>query len=213
MFISWGKHGAVAQVGSGSADHCYHCEQDSNFSTMVAYQVNHVWWIFRWVTNRIFYKTCGTCFTQTHADEDAYPAKEVKAAIPLWDRRGWILGAGLIATIVIVGVVGDRASSAENKRLVHTPRAGDIYEVNIANLLKNPEAPIMISAMRVVAIKPGIVAIQAADKSYSSVRGVQKDIDTGAIGQPEYFAKDILAVPIADLEKWQADGTLVDVIR
>ncbi len=213
MFISWGSHGALAQVGESEVMHCTGCGQDSYWSTMVSYTVRHVYWLFRWTSDRNYYRMCGNCLGTEHLDERQIPAPAVKAAIPFMDRRGWTIGAGIIASIFGLGSIAAAQDASENSAFVQAPRVGDIYEADIAQIVEKPEKPRMYSAMRVVDVRPEGVEVEIADLYYEDLRGVDRDLREGLAARPGYFRDDHIVFPAAALRQMQADGVIIDVER
>src|SRR5687767_41386 len=160
FFISWGASSALSQVGESEIMHCSRCEQDTNWSTMIAYTVRHVYWLFRWTTDRTLYRMCGTCLGTEYLADEAVRPEAVKAAIPFLDRRGWTVGAGIIASLFGLGSVAVAQDASQNQAFLQAPRTGDVYEVDLARMMDNPEKPVMYSAMRVVDVQPDAVEVE-----------------------------------------------------
>ncbi|MDB5706242.1 MAG: hypothetical protein JWN66_3358 [Sphingomonas bacterium] len=213
FFISWGSKGAFAHVGSAGILHCNRCDHDAPFAKMIAYRIRHIYWIFRWITDRTPYLSCGNCGAEHLADHDAYDAQEVRAAIPFWDRRGWTVGLGAIGSVFALGSIAAAADSAADSGYVQAPHVGDVYETNIAQLLKNPEAPMMLSAMRVTGVKGEAVELQVANTYYTDWRGVDRDLDNGKAAAPDYYAQDRLVIPVANLKRMRDEGVIHDIRR
>src|SRR6185503_11682998 len=110
----------------------------------------HVYWLFRWTTDRTLYRMCGNCLGVEYLEEQAVQPAAVKSAIPFMDRRGWTIGAGIIASLFGLGTIAAAADSSENQAFLQAPHAGDVYEVDLARMIDKPEKPVMYSAMRVV---------------------------------------------------------------
>ena len=213
FFISWGSKGAFAHIGSTGLMHCGRCDKDSYFARMIAYRVRHIYWIFRWITDRTPYIECGNCGAQFHDEHESVDAKEVRAAIPFWDRRGWTIGLGGIASLFALGSIAAAANTATDRTYVQAPHVGDIYEADIAQLAKNPEAPVMLSALRVTNVQGNVVEVQLAKTYYADVRGLDRDLDQGKGVEPDYYSDTKLAIPIADLTKLYGEGVVKDVRR
>lgn len=213
FFISWGSKGDVSHVGSTGLMHCDRCGKDSSFSQMIAYRVHHIYWIFRWITNRTPFVECGNCGAQYHSEHDGVDAKQVRAAIPFWDRRGWTVVPAAIASLFAIGTIAAAANTQANKSYVQTPHVGDIYEADIARMAKNPEAPVMLSALRVTAVRSGMVEVELAKTYFADVRGLDRDLDEGKGAEGDYYSDTRLAIPVADLDKLYGDGVVKDVRR
>lgn len=213
FFISWGSSGALAQVGESEVMNCSRCDSDTNWSTMVSYTVRHVYWLFRWTTDRTLYRMCGNCLGVEYLDDNAVQPASVKQAIPFMDRRGWTIGAGIIASIFGLGSVAVAQDASQNQGFVQAPRTGDVYEVDLARIFDNPEKPVMYSAMRVVDVKPGAVEVEIADGFYDDLRGVQRDVREHRTSNPGYFRGERVEIQTAALNRMFAEGAIIDVER
>jgi hypothetical protein len=212
FFISWGSRGKVVDGGPAGHLHCAFCDQDSYFRLVIAYTVRHIYWIFRWVTDRHAYTTCGNCGGAHGADLSDYP-REAKQAIPKWDRFGWAAGLGGIGAIIATGSIAAAADHAADQTYIAAPHTGDIYEIDLAQLMKQPEAPQMYTTARVVKIEGQQVEVELAKGYYKEWRGVDKDLNDGTAATAEYYSADHLAIPIPDIAKMQASGVIHDVRR
>lgn len=213
FFISWGSSGALAQVGESEIMNCSRCEADTNWSTMVEYTVRHVYWLFRWTTGRTYYRMCGNCLGTEYLADEAVRPDSVKAAIPFMDRRGWTIGAGIIASLFGLGSVAVAQDASQNQAFLQAPRAGDVYEVDLARIFDKPEAPVMYSAMRVVAVQPDTVEVEVADLFYDDLRGVQRDVRERKTAYPGYYRPERLKIDKAALNRMQSEGVIIDVER
>jgi len=213
FFISWGARQEVAQVGDGETLHCSRCEADTHWMTLVEYRLRHVYWLFRWATNRTLYRTCGQCGGVEHLDEKAVPAKQVRSAIPFLNRRGWTVGAGIIASLVGLGTVAAAAHDGSVQAYLDAPRTGDVYEVDLARFLAKPPAPVMYSAARVTRVSADSVEVEVADLFYDKLRGVQRDVEQGRLAKPGYFGPERMKLPRGALKRLAADGAIADVER
>jgi hypothetical protein len=213
FFISWGSKGAIADVGTAGILHCNRCEHDAPFSKMIAYRIRHIYWLFRWITDKTPYLLCGNCGAEHLADHESFDSQEVRAAIPFWDRRGWTVGLGAIGSVFALGSIAAAADSAADRGYVQAPHVGDIYETDIAQLLKNPEAPSMLSAMRVTGVKGDAVEMEVATTYYTDWRGVDRDINNGKAASHDYYATDRLVLPVASLKRMHDDGVVHDIRR
>ena len=99
FFISWGRRGGVAELGDAGHRHCARCDKDSQFQALVGYTVRHLWWVFRWVSDRKYAVACSNCGAQYAAAESDFDKQRVAKAIPLWDRRGWLAGPAIIGSL------------------------------------------------------------------------------------------------------------------
>ena len=212
MIFWWGARSERATVGSAGLLHCNVCDKDSVFSRVVTYRVRHAYWVFRWATNRQLHLVCGNCGAPAIDDGDVR-APEVVKAIPAFDRRGWLIGAGILASLIVVIAVAGASMNAANRDYAAQPQAGDVYETNIARIVDRPEAPEMFGAIRVVAVKGDAVELELPEASYNKRRGVDRDIRSGALARPGYFRPEHMTVPRAELARMYADGITWNIER
>src|SRR4051794_39166069 len=170
FFISWGRWEKIAHMGSAGFRHCDRCGQDSEFQALVSYTVRHIYWLFRWVTGREARIACGNCGAVYWGD-DSIDDSAAKKAIPFFDRRGWTLGAGPIASLAGLGAVASATDTRDNESYIQAPITGDLYEVDMAKMTDKPEAPVMYSVMRVTNVTDRTVTVQLASRYYPDVRG------------------------------------------
>ena len=213
FFISWGSRGALSEVGPAGLRHCTACGQDSWFTKMLAYRVRHIYWLFRWVTDRTPYMICGNCGAAHGADEGDHNSPEATKAIPAFDRMGWLFGLGGIGALIATGWVAAAAGSAANRSEIAAPQVGDVYEADLAKMSSKPEAPVMYSALRVVKVNPSDVELEMAKGYYNDSRGIERDMNVGKTSDESYYAPDHLVVPKAALTKMFDDGIVTDVRR
>jgi hypothetical protein len=83
----------------------------------------------------------------------------------------------------------------------------------MARMVKNPEAPTMLSALRVTKVEGGKVELEMAKLYYTDIRGVDRDVNTGKAANEDYYAPERMLVPIAELNRLYADGIVRDVRR
>ena len=212
MIFWWGTRGETAQVGPAGSYHCTACDKDGPFTRVVAYRVRHAYWLFRWTTGRQLYLVCGNCGA-TSPDDGDVRAPDVRKAIPAFDRRGWLAAPVLVGSLVTIGSVGVAADKAASRRYIAQPQMGDIYEVDLARRMSQPEAPVMYTALRVAALRGDQVEFEMGNRYYGNRRGVDRDIASGEVRQPRYFVAEHMAMPRAALAKLYNDGVAVDVRR
>jgi hypothetical protein len=212
FFISWGHSSKISHLGSAGVRHCDRCGQDSEFQAFVSYTVRHIYWLFRWVTGSEPQVACGNCGATFWGDEVIDEAA-AKKAIPFFDRRGWTLGAGAIASLFGLGAMASAADGRSNAAFIQAPLAGDLYEVDMARLSDKPEAPVMYSVMRVTNVEKDAVSVQLASRYYDSLRGVERDVTGGQTSQADYYTPEQAKLPRAVVAKMYNDGVITDVVR
>jgi|1186.fasta_scaffold09122_2 hypothetical protein len=212
FFLSWGRWSKIRHIGSAGIRHCDRCDQDSEFQAFVSYTVRHIYWLFRWVTGSEPQIACGNCGATCWGDEVINDAT-AKKAIPFFDRRGWTLGAGAIASLFGIGAIASAQDSRNSQRFIQAPIAGDLYEVDVARMSDKPEAPVMYSVVRVTGVDARAVTVQMASRYYGDLRGVQRDVRDGSTSRADYYAPGQAIIPRGAVAKMYADGVISDVVR
>ena len=213
FFISWGSATKFFNLGAAGQFWCRTCEKDRNFITMLRYRVHHILWLFRWITGKTYSQICEVCSHGHELDKAEVEASLEKSPIPVIDRLGWAVGAGAVAILGAGAAVADSNHKVEETQFLAKPHVGDIYEVDIAKLLKNPEKPVMLSAMRVTSVQDGRVEMQMPKGFYDDLRGVQKDVSNGKAASEDYYTSERESFTTAGLKKMQDDKVILDVIR
>ena len=213
FFLSWGTKDAIAELGPAGLRHCPVCEHEASFTRRVAYRIRHAYWLFRWTTGRTLFDSCDRCGAGQGVDPAEVAKADVRAAIPFWDRRGWTIGVGAIASLVGVGAIASAQDSRATDAYLAAPRVGDVYVADIARLMAKPDAPVMISAMRVTRVAVDSVELEPSTLYYRDSRGIDRDHSSGKTAQQGYYAKDRLVVRLDGLKKMRSDGIVSDVYR
>jgi hypothetical protein len=211
MFIAWGSSTKVAHVDHIEAQRCDTCGADKPYNVFLRYRVHHIWYLFRWITQKAYLAECTGCGRTIEAAGDEIERR--RNPVDFIDRFGWAIGVAGIAAIILLGVLFDRQNRQQDDALIAAPHVNDLYEVDMARMVDHPEAPIMYSLLRVKAVTPQGVEVQAANLYYNEVRGLTHDIDLGRARQDDYYSTDTGVIPVAGLQRMHADSTLVDVIR
>lgn len=213
FFISWGARDRVAPVGEGEVLHCSRCAADTHWTTYVQYRLRYVYWLFRWTTGRTLYRACGQCGAAEYLDDAAVPRAQQRAAIPFLDRRGWAIGAGVIASLVGLGTVAAAQHDGSVDGYLRAPQAGDVYEANLARLMDKPPSPVMYGALRVAGVTGDAVELEVPDLFYESLRGVQRDVSQGRLARSGYFRPERMKLARSALAGLYASGVIADVER
>ena len=156
---------------------------------------------------------CGNCGCLYPAEQASFGEQAERGAIPFMDRRGWTIGAGALGSLVVLGSVAAATDSGQNEAFLAAPHVGDVYEVNTANLMTEPDSPTMYSAMRVVEVQRGDITLQMGKTYFEDLGGVQQDVREGLVLNADYYMADKFVFPRADLQAYYQNSTIVDVER
>lgn len=183
------------------------------FSLMLAYRLHHVWTLFRWITGKTYSVICDTCGHGYKAEVAEVEAASHKHPVPWVDRFGWAIGVGLIALIVMFGVVSSRQNQSEDAAYIAAPHVGDLYSVDLARIIKEPEAPVMYGALRVTAVSGGDVTFQLPKAYYAKQKGVNRDFSRGKVYEANYYGKETITIPYYSLKELHNYGVINDIER
>lgn len=213
FFLSWGSRVIQRLFGAPEQHFCEICKEDRLFRNMVAYKVFHIWWIFRWVVEKTYARVCETCHNGPRLAAAQFEVKGVSSPIPFVDRMGWSFGVGGVAALGLMGFVASSASTKSDAAALLHPAVGDVYEVDLAKLEKNPEAPAMYSTLLVSKVTAGAIEARVP-KSYSTAyRGMSDVVSDGRARQASFYGDETATFTLADLQKMQKDGVILHVDR
>ncbi|MFO1219411.1 MAG: hypothetical protein U1E89_13670 [Burkholderiaceae bacterium] len=143
-------------------------------------------------------------------------AKEVEASlkthpIPWLSRYGWTFLIALIIGVGALGSIDGERRQSQMSELLRTPRPNDLYVVNMAKLLKEPEASFMYGVMRVKSVQGTQVVFDMPNVSYNKAKGATKDIQSGKVSGSDYFAPKPLLLTTIDVQSLKNDGAIHSV--
>ena len=211
--IIWGSMGKMAVVGEGPVQHCPTCEKDRTFLTYLTYKVHHIWYLIRWISGKQYTHACEVCGRGVPLMPHEVESQLPKSPYSWFDRYSWTIVVGLVAVMVVAGVLGDRANKAENAELIAAPHVGDLYTLDLAIGATNPERPHMYTLGRIKSLEGDGVTMELAANYFDKVRGVQDDINNHSYDRTGYFAPDTGHISLANLGKMQRDGVVIEIDR
>jgi hypothetical protein len=105
-WIVFGSGGDSLHLGTVEHRHCETCERERPFSLHLRYRYGHIYWVFAWVTMREYLMICDVCSRGWALDAKQIQETLKEDPIPFMRRLGWTLPVGLIASCVVMGVIG-----------------------------------------------------------------------------------------------------------
>jgi len=214
FFISWGSRVYRRLFGEPEVHHCDICREQRTFRMLVAYKVYHVWWLFRWVVDKEFARICTVCSNGKRVDELDVLPKGSKSPIPFMDRMGWSVGLGGVAALVAMGAVASATQNTREAEYLSHPAINDVYEVNLAKLMPNPEASEMYSSLEVVRVANGTVDVRVPKIYFNKQRGISDAVRDGRATKPDFYIDNkVMSINLASLQKMHDDGTILSVDR
>src|SRR6185295_5932675 len=103
--LIWGQRTKRIDLGLSEVAPCTVCEQDRTFRTVLQYQLNHLYYILGFVSNKQAYRLCDVCGRGFALDTAVVEAAVGKSRIPFLDRFGCLGALGGIVGLVLLGVL------------------------------------------------------------------------------------------------------------
>lgn len=209
--IIWGSGGDVVPLGAVGTQHCATCEAPREFRNVLNYRYAHVWYLFSWVTEKAYFTACTVCGRGVRHESKAFEAQLGRSPIPHYRRFGGLVLLGLIASVVVVGIVAGQRSNVREDALLHDPRVGDVYEVDLQALAPGGFDGHAWGLMRVVAVDGEKVSLEVPNTGYSKASGVYRDL--GKARDDSYYSGDVLSYPRQELVRLHERNDISDVHR
>ena len=210
--IIWGSGGDVVQLGAVGTQQCATCEAQREFRNVLTYRYAHIWYLFSWVTEKAYYTACTICGRGTRHDSKAFEQQLGRTPIPFYRRFGGLLLLGLVASFVVVAVLAGQASDKREDALLHDPRVGDLYTVDLEALAPGDFDGHAWGLMRVVSVDGDTVALEVPSAGYSKVSRVARDIGTQAT-DAGYYSGEVRSYSRAQLTQFHNSNDISDVDR
>jgi hypothetical protein len=212
--IIWGSGGKLVELGNAATADCAVCEKERSFRDVLAYRYAHVWYLFSWVTKKEYLRVCETCNRGSQHDTKAFEATLGKSPIPFYRRFGGLVLLGLIAAIVAVGAISASRMSAQDTVLLAQPQVGDLYTVDLDQLVPDAFDGHAYGVMRVAGVDGETITLQVPQSGYSKWSGADTDArGSRAHGDGYYVPGETLDVPLAQLRRFHDGSGLRHVYR
>jgi hypothetical protein len=211
--LIWGSQGEVVDLGRVENRHCETCEKDRPFKIFLQYTSCHLWYIFRWVTNKRYLFLCDVCRRRVELDTNKIEASLEKNPISWYQRYSWTILIGMILFALGGGLLASMEKEKNNQAYVQTPNISDIYVVNTNIILKDSNSAHSYCAFRVKNISQTRVEFELSSVCYNKSKGVDRDITAGKARVATYYDKETIFVPLSELKTWRAKGAIIDIYR
>lgn len=190
--LVWGSKGEVEVLEAQEHKHCPICEKERTFLVQLHYKVSHIWYIFKWVSEKQYVKVCEICMRGEKLATKAVEEKLGKPPIPFMSRWGWAFLVALIVGLGVFGSIENSNRSQHVQQLVANPMKSDIYVADLASLMKSPDAAVMYAVLRVKSVNGNDIEFDAPRVTYNKLKGAQKDLSGGKVAAPDYFEGTIV---------------------
>jgi hypothetical protein len=211
--LIWGSKGEVADLGVQDTRPCQTCERERPFKLALQYKVHHIWYLFKWVSQKQYMLVCDVCHRGAKLDAKEVEPKLAKHPIPFLSRYGWTLLVGLIVVVLAFSSFESRERASRTDELLSSPRPNDLYVVNVSGLLKNPESSFMYGVLRVKSVQGGQIEFDVPTVTYNKAAGATKDISNGKLSSPGYFTPQTLTIPVFEIQSLKKDGAIHSIER
>ena len=148
MFV-WGSRGGVADLGAQGSRPCPVCEKERNFRLMLQYKVSHVWYVFKWVSEKQYAIVCEVCQRGEKLATQAVEAKFGKPRIPATKSRTWMFVVAVLACMFGYAAVQGPRDAERYAGYLASPQKGDLYLANLSSLQQRPQSLEMYGVLRV----------------------------------------------------------------
>jgi hypothetical protein len=101
--IIWGSRGQSINLGVKAHQDCKTCTQNRPFRLTLQYKYSHLYYVFRWVSEKRYFLACDICHRGWALDANKVEADLKQNPIPFGDRYGWLALIVIIAVLVLVG--------------------------------------------------------------------------------------------------------------
>jgi hypothetical protein len=211
--IVWGSKTEIANLGPRPGKHCATCERERPFHLLLQYTVRHIWYVFKWVTGKQYAVVCDVCLRGDRLDARAVEPTLAKSPIPFGARWGWAFLAGMVAIVAVFGVMESFSRGSSRDAYLAAPAKGDLYVVNVASLLKEPQSKYMYGVMRVRGVKPESVEFDAPSYFYSGASGPNKDMRNGKLDTPGYFTPQPIVLSRDEIARIHSEHAIHSIDR
>jgi hypothetical protein len=212
MFV-WGSKGGVADLGPQGSRHCPVCERERSFRLILQYKISHIWYVFKWVSEKQYALVCDVCQRGEKLVTQTVEAKLGKPKIPSTSGRALMVVVASVAGLILLGLVGNAGRGERLQRLLASPQKNDIYVVNLSPLQKEPRSLEMYGLLRVRSVDAERVEFDTPAVTYDKISAANKDLHSGKVADPAYFAGQPLVLPRSEIAAWKKHGMLHSIER
>jgi hypothetical protein len=170
-------------------------------------------YLFSWVSEKRYFLLCDVCHRGSELDATAVEATLTEHPIPFITRYGWTLIFLILP--VVLALVGFEGSYRKSRDLAYisSPKQGDLYVVNVRDLLHTSPTPYIYGAMKVTFAAGDRADFQLSYARFTNPTGVTGAISSGAALSPDYYGGPIGTISIGELQTLREKGVIGSVRR
>jgi hypothetical protein len=211
--LVWGSKGGVADLGPQGSRPCAVCEKERSFRLMLQYKISHVWYVFKWVSEKQYAVVCEVCQRGEKLVTQVVEAKLGKPKLPTTSGRAWIAVVAVVPLLFLLGSLNAPRQAERTKEMLASPQTSDIYVMNIAPLQKSPQSLAMYGLLRVRKVDGDRLEFDTPAIVYGKVARANKDLQNGKLADPGYFVDTPLVLTRDELAALHRSGTLYSIER
>src|SRR5215467_13164356 len=87
--IIWGSGGDIKDLGVTEPRTCSTCDKERPFKLLLQYKYAHLYWLFRWITEKNYLLACDVCRRGWKLNTADVESKLAENPIPFMTRCGW----------------------------------------------------------------------------------------------------------------------------
>ncbi len=211
--LIWGSRTESKDMGPVETKPCPTCEKERAFHLIAQYRLHHIWYLFKWVSQREYLQLCEVCRRGTAVEKASPLMAKAKSAIPTYHRYSWAIIPALIGAMAMVGFAASGDRSARNAELIAAPRSGDTYVVDMSKLLRDGDIKFRYGIMRINAVQGTSVELAMPKVTYNKLSAATKDLGDARQSGTDYFSEKTMRVPVADLKPLLDNGVIHNIRR
>ena len=204
--LVWGSRGGVADLGPQGSRHCPVCERERSFRLMLQYKVSHLWYVFKWVSEKQYAVVCDVCRRGEKLVTQAVEAKLGPPRIPATSSKAWIWVVAVLGCMAVYAAVQGPREAERNAAYLASPQKGDLYLVNLALLLQRPQSLEMYGILRVRSVDDQRVEFDTPAVAYDKVSRAQSDLRNGKVTDASYFVSAPLVLRRGEVAALRTNG-------
>ncbi|MBK0394881.1 hypothetical protein [Ramlibacter algicola] len=200
-------------LGPQGSKPCPACERERGFRLVLQYKVSHLWYVFKWLSDKQYGLVCEVCNRGEKLATQAVEAKLGKPKIPASSSKAWIFVVAGIACMIVFGLVAGLRNGEQYDAYLASPQKGDLYLANLSSLLKRPQSLEMYGVLRVRRVDGDRVEFDTPSVAYDKMSRAQSDMRGGQLTDATYFEGDPLALPRSEVAALHKHGVVRSVER